>query len=127
MNFLPFQGKVAPGSERVRLNGHDEAVPKLMEGAEGELVFGVRPEHVFLSDDSDYRAQVLAAEYLGTTQIVTLQSPNGELKARIGAGEKVAPGETVGLDFRSTTVTLFERSTGRALKSALNEEVLSNG
>lgn len=127
MNFLPFQGKVAPGSERVRLNGHDEVVPKLMEGAEGELVFGVRPEHVLLSDDSDYRAKVLAAEYLGTTQILTLQSPNGELKARIGAGETVAPGETVGLEFRSTNVTLFERSTGRALRSALNDEVLTDG
>lgn len=127
MNFLPFNGKVTPGSEQVRLNGHDEAVPTLLEGAEGELVFGVRPEHVFLSDNSSYRAKVLAAEYLGTTQIVTLQSPNGELKARIDARETAPPGETVGLEFRSSAVTLFEQSTGRALKSTLNDEVLSDG
>ncbi|WP_171102459.1 ABC transporter ATP-binding protein [Ruegeria sp. HKCCD7255] len=127
MNFLPFQGKVVPGAESVRLNGHDEAVPKLLEGAEGELVFGVRPEHVFLSDASNYRAKVLAAEYLGTTQIVTLESPNGELKARIDARETVTPGDLVGLDFRSPTVTLFEKSSGRALRSVLNDEVLGDG
>ena len=127
MNFLPFSGTVAPGSEKVRLNGHDETVPKLMEGAEGELVFGVRPEHVFLSNDSDYRAKVVAAEYLGTTQIVTLQSPNGELKARVDAREIVSPGETVGLKFRSSAVTLFDQSSGRALRSSLNSEVLENG
>lgn len=127
MNFLQFQGKVAPGSEAVRLNGHDEAVPRQMQGAEGDLVFGVRPEHVFLSDTSDYRAKVLAAEYLGTTQIVTLQSPNGELKARIDARDNVNPGETVGLEFRSRTVTLFEQSTGNALRSVLNDEVLGHG
>ncbi|MGV6806126.1 MAG: ABC transporter ATP-binding protein [Ruegeria sp.] len=127
MNFLPFKGKVEPGSELVRLNGHDETVPRLLEGSEGDLVFGVRPEHVFLSDASSYRAKVLAAEYLGTTQIVTLQSPNGELKARIDAREHVSPGEAVGLEFRSPTVTLFEQSTGRALRSVLNDEVLNNG
>jgi len=127
MNFLPFQGKVEPGSDMVRLNGHDEAVPQSLEAAEGELVFGVRPEHVFLSDNSGYRAKVLAAEYLGTTQIVTLQSPNGELKARIDARDTVSPGETVGLEFRSAMVTLFEQSTGRALRSVLNNEVLTNG
>jgi multiple sugar transport system ATP-binding protein len=82
---------------------------------------------VFLSDNSSYRAKVLAAEYLGTTQIVTLQSPNGELKARINARDTVSPGETVGLEFRSAMVTLFEQSTGRALRSVLNNEVLTNG
>ncbi|NVO54703.1 ABC transporter ATP-binding protein [Rhodobacteraceae bacterium B1Z28] len=127
MNFLPFQSRLEAGSEMVRLNGHDEQVPKLLEGAEGELVFGARPEHVFLSDRSSYRAKVVAAEYLGTTQIVTLQSPNGEVKARIDARENVRLDEQVGLEFRSSAITLFEQSTGRALKSTLNEEVLGNG
>lgn len=127
MNFLPFQDNIQPGAHSVRLNGHDENVPVLREGGRGDLVFGVRPEHVFLSDTSAYRARVVAAEYLGTTQIVTLQSPNGELKARIDARQSVAPGETVGLEFRSAAVTLFDKSTGRALTSELNEGVVGHG
>ena len=127
MNFLPFQGKVESGSDKVRLNSHDESVPRSLESAAGDLVFGVRPEHVSLSNDSCFRAKVLAVEYLGTTQIVTLQSLNGELKARIDARETVSLGETVGLEFRSAMVTLFDQSTGRALRSALNDEVQTNG
>ena len=43
--------------------------PKLKQG---DLVFGVRPEHIHLATDGTYRGEVLATEYLGTTQIVTI-------------------------------------------------------
>jgi multiple sugar transport system ATP-binding protein len=36
---------------------------------------GVRPEHVRLTDARPYRGRVEATEYLGTTQIVTLETP----------------------------------------------------
>ena len=127
MNFLTFGGKLAPGATNVALNGYTAAVPELREGAGGDLVFGVRPEQIRLSDSSAYRARVVATEYLGTTQIVTLQSPNGEIKARLDAAQPVKTGETVGLEFNAATVTLFEQSSGRALRSALNEGVLNNG
>ena len=99
----------------------------MREGAEGSLVFGVRPEHVRLTDAGDYRAEVIATEYLGTTQIVTLNSPNGPVKARIGSEQPARVGEKVGLGFVSQTVTLFQKDTGRALRSALNEGVLGHG
>ncbi len=127
MNFLPFEGKLAPADNSVELSGFQTAIPKLLEGAEGQLVFGVRPEHIELTDSSDYRARVMATEYLGTTQIITLDSPNGELKARVDSSRRVATGETVGLVFNSETITLFDQSSGQALRSALNEEVLANG
>ena len=127
MNFLRFDGQVAPGASEVVLDGHRTEIPAQREGADGALVFGVRPEHIQFSDSSPYRARVLATEYLGTTQIVTLDSPNGELKARTSASDRISPDETVGLDFRSDTVTLFSETTGAALRSALNEEVLAHG
>ncbi|MEV8466855.1 ABC transporter ATP-binding protein [Fluviibacterium sp. DFM31] len=127
MNFLDFKGQVGPGATHVVLNGHDTQVPALREGAEGDLVFGVRPEHVRLSDASDYRARVLATEYLGTTQILTLETANGEIKARISAATNVQPDTHVGLEFKSEAVTLFDRGSGRALRSSLNEGVLSHG
>ena len=127
MNFLDFSGSVAPEQARISLSGQDIAIPSMREGASGELAFGVRPEHVNLSDDGAFRGRVLAAEYLGTTQIITLETPNGELKARIASDRKATVGESVGIDFRGDTVTLFERSSGRALRSALNEGVLGHG
>ena len=127
MNFLEFQGTVAPGESSVVLSGETMGVPAFREAGSGSLVFGVRPEHVALSTDAAYRGEVLATEYLGTTQILTVKSANGTLKARAPADQAVRVGEQVGLTFNSNTVTVFDRASGRALRSALNEEVLAHG
>ena len=127
MNFLRFEGTVADGATSVTLNGFEAQVPVLREGGHGKLVFGVRPEHIKLTDDSAYRAEVIATEYLGTTQIVTLNTMNGQIKARIGSETNIQAGETVGLTFNERTVTLFDEASGLALQSELNEGVLANG
>jgi multiple sugar transport system ATP-binding protein len=127
MNFLDFDGSIDVGGTEVVLNGQKVAVPPSVEGRAGRLTLGVRPEHIRLSDASTYRAEVVAAEYLGTTQIVTLATPNGEAKARISPADVVRPGETVGLEFDARTVTIFEPTEGRALLSQGNSGVLANG
>ncbi|MGP1394219.1 MAG: ABC transporter ATP-binding protein [Inquilinaceae bacterium] len=127
MNFLRFHGSLEAGDTSVVLSHQRLAVPELREPRDGDLVFGVRPEHVRLSDSAGYRGEVLATEYLGTTQIVTLKSSHGDVKARIASDLPVRVGETVGLDFNADTVTLFDAQTGRALRSDLNEGVLGHG
>lgn len=127
MNFLRFHGKVETGSNAVELGLHKYAIPQMREPFEGDMVFGVRPEHVRLNDNSLYRGEVRATEYLGTTQIVTLRTGNGMLKARVGSGHRAKVGETVGLDFHGKTVSLFDSQSGRALRSELNEGVLGHG
>ncbi len=124
MNFLKFHGQVGSGSSEVTM--HDVAcdVPVSREPFEGDLAFGVRPEHVRLSDAAPFRGAILANEYLGTTRIITLKTAGGEVKARVPAGQVARVGETVGLEFDGKTVTLFDRQSGRALKSELNEGVL---
>ena len=109
------------------MNGSRFAVPELREGAEGALVLGVRPEHIRFSDTSDYRGMVLATEYLGTDQIVTLETHNGEAKARVSSAMPVSVGEQVGLELDARTLTVFSGETGRALRSAANEGVLGHG
>jgi len=123
MNFLDFQGKIAPGAQDIAMHDTQFAVPQCREGFAGEMAFGVRPEHILFSDHASFRAEIRAAEYLGTTQIVTLKTAGGELKARISAQQAVRAGETVGLEFSPSTITLFDRNSGRALKSELNEGV----
>jgi multiple sugar transport system ATP-binding protein len=124
MNLLPFEGAVAQGAERVALGGVETAVPRMREGARGRLVLGVRPEHVTLADDGPFRGRVVASEYLGSSQVVTLDTAQGEVKARAAAGLRVAAGEAAGFRVDGARVTLFDEGSGRALRSALNEGVL---
>ncbi|MFN0115655.1 MAG: ABC transporter ATP-binding protein [Paracoccaceae bacterium] len=121
MNFLRFEGALEKGAASVGMGGSDHAVPALAEPVKGKLVFGVRPEHVALSDSAPYRGKILATEYLGTTQIITLDTPNGPLKARAPSGQPARAGETAGLSFNPRSVTLFDEASGRALRSALHE------
>jgi multiple sugar transport system ATP-binding protein len=123
MNFLPFRGSLQPGQRSVTIGPATLEVPELREGtAAAALVLGVRPEHVRLAEDSSLRASVLDAEYLGTTQVVTLETAQGaRVKARIASALKVRPGDQTGLWFRADKISLFEEASGRALRSALHE------
>lgn len=127
MNFLNFEGMVGSGSKTIDLGSTKVKIPVLRQGAKGALTLGVRPEHVHFADNSRYRGKVIATEYLGTTQIVTVATANGEVKARASSTVKVSSGETVGLTFDERTLTVFEGEHGFALRSAANEGVLGNG
>lgn len=120
MNLMPFHGALKKGVSKVLLDGVGVGVPALRESlAATDLALGVRPEHIKLSDKSKLRAKVFSSEYLGTTQIVTLETGHGNVRARISADLKVRTGETVGLEFIGERLSLFERSSGRAVHTAL--------
>ena len=92
----------------------------------GRVYFGtfpseVRPEHVTLADESALRGRVFGAEYLGTTQIVTIDTTHGQLKARLPSSVGVRTGDHVGLKLRAERLALFDAASGRALRSALYE------
>ena len=88
-------------------------------------MLGVRPENVRLSDASPLRGEVFGAEYLGTTQIVTITTKGGRLKARLPSTVSVAAGEQVGLTFRPEKLSIFRGSDGKAVRSALHEGELA--
>mgnify|MGYP001800485534 CR=1 FL=1 len=127
MNFLPFEGSVAEGATSITLDGQTMGIPQHRHGASGKLVYGVRPEHITLSDSGTYRGKVITTEYLGTTQIVTLDNPNGEVTARVASAQVAKVGEQIGLSFEAPKLTLFDDATGAALVSELNEKVLAHG
>jgi multiple sugar transport system ATP-binding protein len=127
MNFLDFEGVVARGATSVNLGDASFVVPQQLAGSQGSLTLGVRPEHVQLNDAAPYRGEVLGQEYLGTTQIITIKTTNGVLKARISSQTSVRVGEQVGLDLDARKLTIFDAATGRALLSTANQEVLNHG
>ncbi|MEM7528904.1 MAG: ABC transporter ATP-binding protein [Pseudomonadota bacterium] len=127
MNFLRLEGMVGIGTRSVSLNDAAVPMPELREGLAGPLALGVRPEHVRLDDAGPVRGEILAAEYLGTTQIVTVRTGFGDVKARIASDIRVDIDVTTGLSFDERTLTLFDAEKGNALLSAANEGVLGHG
>jgi multiple sugar transport system ATP-binding protein len=122
MNFLTLRSALQSGTDSVQVDGASVSVPALREDlAEADLALGIRPEHISFDDASALRGSVFGAEYLGTTQIVTVTTDQGSLKARLPADARVKSGETVGLSFRGDRLSLFEKSSGRAIRTALYE------
>ena len=122
MNFLPFRGSLQAGAQAIRLGDREVAIPIAREAlVESDLVLGVRPEHVRFSDSGMVRGEIYGSEYLGTTQIVTVTTPYGALKARSPASMAFQIGANVGLDFRPDTLSLFDQGSGRAIRTALYE------
>lgn len=126
MNLLPFDGEVGNGSDTVTLSGAKITIPEMLSGADGGLTLGVRPEHVHLDDQAAFRGRIVASEYLGTTQIITLDSAQGQIKARTGSQTPVRIGDTTGLRFDRRSITLFA-ANGHALISTANQKVLNHG
>jgi multiple sugar transport system ATP-binding protein len=121
MNFLHFHSGLQTGATSVRVNGAEVVVPEVHEDrADGDLVLGVRPEHIRFDDSSRLNGTVFGTEYLGTTQVVTVNTAHGQVKARLPADLIVRPGETIGLSFRPERLSLFDKDSGRAIRSALH-------
>ncbi|MEE9335694.1 MAG: ABC transporter ATP-binding protein [Granulosicoccaceae bacterium] len=127
MNFLDVETTIEMGDSTIKLGGNSITIPRAIDQASGRLSLGVRPEHVSFSDQSNYRGKVTTSEYLGTTQIVTLDTPNGVIKVRAPSTTKVSPGEALGLAFDERTLTIFDAESGHALHSSANTRVLNHG
>lgn len=126
MNLLNFDGMVGNGSTQVTLCDAAIKIPPMISGASGPLSLGVRPEHIRLDDAAPLKARIRAAEYLGTTQIITLDTPHGPVKARTPSSQAATIGDSTGLAFDARSITLFAPS-GHALISEANQKVLSHG
>ncbi len=122
MNFIRFEGRLKPRDRAVKLGAASVAIPEIrQEDSPESLVLGVRPEYVSFLDSAPIRGRVFGTEYLGTTQIVTVDIEQGQIKARLPSLLPVRAGETVGLAFKSDSLMVFDRVTGRAIRSALHQ------
>jgi len=128
MNFLHFDGGVERGAQQVRMNGVSLDLPQVEEEVpSGPLALGVRPEHIRLTDGGQIRGRVYGSEYLGTMQIVTLETDHGPVKARVSSQVPARPGEIVGLSFLTQRLALFDAASGRAIRTAVQPGGTSHG
>ncbi|WP_348527008.1 ABC transporter ATP-binding protein, partial [Mesorhizobium sp.] len=123
MNFLKFGGGLAKGAKEIVVQGAKVAVPEVREDiAPADMALGIRPEHIRFDDGSKLRGAIYGTEYLGTTQIVAVETADGIIKARVPAGIHLSPGEQVGLTLSSARLSLFEKGSGRAVRTAMHDQ-----
>ena len=117
MSFLDAAGKLGSESQDVEVGGARVKVPKVASPTSVEkVVVGVRPEHVRLGENGQVRGRVYGKEYLGSTQIISVETEGGMLKVRADATQGASSGDNVGLDFLTEKLSLFDPGSGRALE-----------
>jgi multiple sugar transport system ATP-binding protein len=121
MNLLPLDARLHPGQTRLPLGEAEIAIPEVQEAvSEGGIVLGARPEHLRPDPAGPLAGTVFGTEYLGTTQIVTARTMLGLIRARLPASVRLAPDEPIRFALRSERLSLFRRSDGRAVRTALH-------
>jgi multiple sugar transport system ATP-binding protein len=122
MNLIEVRGPLPAGTQEVTLPGGGQRIPALREAAGSQpYLLGVRPEHLQLADEGPVRGEIFAIEYLGTTQIVTVKTDVGTVRARMPSDVRVNERERVALRLAPDKLSIFDRASGRVLKSALHD------
>jgi multiple sugar transport system ATP-binding protein len=127
MNFIPTKAALARGDCSIRVGNSHLALSAVRdEVSERSLLYGVRPEHVRISDSANFRAEIVGVEYLGNCQIVTLTTEVGStLRAKVSTATKAHRGDHVGLDFDGREITLFDQASGFAIPTARDDIPIS--
>ena len=127
INFLQFQGPVAPGDNQVKVNGTLIDIPRLHEGLEhSEGVIGARPEHIGISDRNGLPGKVFGVEDMGARKLVTVDTHVGRIRVMAPNTTPVRVEDNVHLTFKTEAMILFDAKTENALKSELIKET-ANG
>jgi len=121
MNFLSsdINQKLEIGSDKISVDGSSINMPTLLESVTApQVTLGIRPEHINI-DNGPIRGKVYGVEYVGSKQIITVDTNLGRLKVRLSNTMPIQISEQVGLSFQKDQIILFDQDTGRALNSSL--------
>ncbi len=110
MNLLPA---ISTGGSRATLDdGQTVALPTDVEAGR-EILFGIRPEHLTLSESGtgDLEIAVSVVEPTGAETLVMSHLGQSEVLAALRGHHSAAPGETLNLSVDDTKVHLFDTAT----------------
>ena len=82
----------------------------------GEVIFGIRPEDITISDDADIRGEVILVEPLGRDDMLDIRIGKAtRLIALADPKLKIRSGDTVGLNIKSEKTHLFDKQSEQSL------------
>ena len=116
MNFLPVEGSVPAQATNVQVSGAAIEVPRVLQGC-GAALLGIRPEHVVIDANGPLQGTVIADEYLGSHQILVVETPAGNLRVRAGKDMSAEAGTQINLAFRKERTLLYDKTSERLLDS----------
>ena len=120
MNFargkLEAQGdEVTVNSGGVQLDLPGGIAQRLNGDTSREVIFGVRPPDLLLSDDGPLEAQVEVREPMGAEVFLHVRSAWGNLVVRAEGKSRVLEGDTIRLSVPPDAIHLFDGETERSL------------
>ncbi|MGL4610322.1 MAG: ABC transporter ATP-binding protein [Trueperaceae bacterium] len=124
MNFLDAQQGISSGADTIKIQGSDVTIPKLHEGTPASLTLGVRPEDIEVSSNGLLRGEVFGVEYMGSRQLLTIDTSAGRLKVKTSNDVHATIGDNLGLNFRTENLIVFDNETDNALPSQLMDAPL---
>lgn len=114
MNFI--EGRLTKEGNRVSFFSGKLKIPApAISNRSEELVLGVRPEDIEVSDvpgDSSIPAKIYIAEPLGSVQFITLEADGLRLLAQVEPNYEATINKQVYCSFDSEDVYLFDKATG---------------
>jgi len=82
---------------------------------ESRVTVGVRPEHLKLCDNGFLGGKIIANEYLGSSNLVHIQTEFGRWKVRIGYSESIRIGSLTGINWNLKNAHFFDSRNGERL------------
>lgn len=113
MNFIHGKVEVAGEQGRFVFEGGvlDLPCPQV-----AEATLGQRPEHIHLSEDASWRAEVLLVEPTGADTYVVLKTGTGLVTVRAAANTRINVGDRTGLRLSARHNNWFDRTKGQRLE-----------
>ena len=84
-----------------------------------EVLFGIRPEHIYLSKNNknDYQIELktILSEYIGHEQIITFNCYDQELVGKFSSSINIPMEKKFNLFFDLDQISIFDKKTGERL------------
>ena len=104
--------KVTPSARGYTVDGASD-VAVLQAGDGGALTFGVRPEHMRITDSGGVMGELMSSDYLGAETIVNARIGTQSVLVQVPGHVKVPKPETVRLAWSAEDVHVFDAESGK--------------
>ena len=110
MNLIAGQSNNTPAGTTFDIKGG--SLPLACPVHSTEVLLGLRPEHITLSDDASWRGEVNLVEPTGADTYVVINTAAGVITVRTAPNVQVRPGDQVGLAVSAPHASWFDAQSG---------------